>query len=100
MNGRFAGALVLALGAASFEGCSRHATTAECAALLDRYVELLVREQDPKAADAEIAHQKEATRAKAENDPSFASCPREVSAKAAHCAMSAVNVDEFEKCLE
>ena len=92
--------MMLALAAASLEGCSRHATTAECAALLDRYVELLVREQDPKAADTEIARQKEVTRAKAENDASFASCPNEVSAKAARCAMSAVNVDEFEKCLE
>jgi hypothetical protein len=81
-------------------GCGRHATPAECAALLDRYVELLVREQDPKAPDTEIAQQKERTRAKAENEPAFASCPNEVSAKGARCAMSAVNVDEFEKCLE
>jgi hypothetical protein len=100
MNSRVAGAWVLALFAAGLEGCSRYATSAECAALLDRYVELLVREQDPKAADTEIVRQKEATRAKAENDAAFASCPREVSGKAARCAMSAVNVDEFEKCLE
>jgi protein-disulfide isomerase len=100
MNGRVAGAMVLALATASLEACSRHATAAECAALLDRYVELLVREQDPKAADTEIARQKELTRAKAANNAAFASCPNEVSAKGAHCAMSAVNVDEFEKCLE
>jgi hypothetical protein len=80
--------------------CSRHATSAECAALLDRYVELLVREQDPKATDADVARQKEATRAKAEKDSAFASCPSEVSTKGANCAMRAVNVDEFEKCLE
>jgi hypothetical protein len=80
--------------------CTRHATVAECAALLDRYVELLVREQDPKAPDSEIARQRDLTRVKAEKDPAFASCPNEVSAKGAHCAMSAVNVDEFEKCLE
>ena len=87
------------LGAAAM-GCTRHATAAECAALLDRYVELLVREQDPKAPDSEIARQRDLTRAKAEKDPAFASCPQEVSAKGARCAMSAVNVDEFEKCLE
>lgn len=80
--------------------CTRHATAPECTALLDRYVELLVREQDPKAPDSEIARQRELTRAKAEKDPAFASCPKEVSAKGARCAMSAVNVDEFEKCLE
>jgi hypothetical protein len=80
--------------------CGRHATPEECSALLDRYVELLVRQQDPKAPDTEIAMQKERTRAKAQTEPAFASCPQEVPAKSAHCAMSAVNVDEFEKCLE
>jgi protein-disulfide isomerase len=87
----------LALGLAA---CTRHATAADCAALLDRYVELLVREQDPKAPDTEVARQRDLTRAKAERDAAFASCPSEVSAQGARCAMSAVNVDEFEKCLE
>ena len=90
-------ACVLALGLA---GCARHATLAECTALLDRYVELLVREQNPKADETEIGRNKAATREKAANDPSFASCPKEVSAKSARCAMEAPNVDEFEKCLE
>jgi hypothetical protein len=80
--------------------CGRHANASECSALLDRYVELLVREQDPKAPDIVIATQKERTRAKAQNEPAFASCPDEVSARGARCAMSAVNVNEFEKCLE
>ena len=90
----------LALLPAGFAACSRHATSTECTALLDRYVELLVREQDPKAPDSEIARQKDLTRTKAAKDPAFASCPKEVSAKGAQCAMTAVNVDEFEKCLE
>jgi hypothetical protein len=80
-------------------GCARHATIAECSALLDRYVELLVREQNPKADDVDILKQKAATREKAATDPSFASCPKEVSAKSARCAMEAPNVDEFERCL-
>jgi hypothetical protein len=84
---------------ASLAGCARHATLAECSALLDRYVELLVREQNPKADDVEIGRQKTATREKAAHDPSFASCPKEVSAKSARCAMEAANVDEFERCL-
>ena len=91
---------MIALLAVELVGCTRRATALECAALLDRYVELLVREQDPKAPDTEIARQKDLTRAKAEKDPAFASCTKEVSARSAHCAMSAVNVDEFEKCLE
>jgi protein-disulfide isomerase len=100
MNCRLAGLVTLALATASLAACSRHASAADCAALLDRYVELLVREQDPKAPDTEIARQKAATRAKAEKDTAFASCPTEVSVKSARCAMIAVNVDEFEKCLE
>ena len=90
-----------AVGAASaLAGCARHATLADCSALLDRYVELLVRQENPKADDTEIAKHKSATRAKAVNDPSFASCPKEVSRDAVGCAMGAPNVDEFEKCLE
>ena len=100
MKRRLAGLVVLALATTTFAACSRHASAADCAALLDRYVELLVREQDPKASDTEIARQKAATRAKAEKDTAFASCPTEVSVKSARCALSAINVDEFEKCLE
>ena len=90
----------LALLLMSEAACSRRATASDCTALLDRYVELLVREQDPKAPDTEIARQKDLTRAKAAKDTAFASCPNEVSAQSARCAMKAVNVDEFEKCLE
>ncbi|MET0593518.1 MAG: hypothetical protein ABW133_12520 [Polyangiaceae bacterium] len=97
---RLALALVLGGFAASVTACGRHASAAECAALLDRYTELLVRQEDPKASEIVIAQQKERTRAKAEKDAAFASCPKEVSAKGAMCAMKAVNVDEFEKCLE
>ena len=85
---------------ASLIGCVRHATATECNALLDRYVELLVREQDPKASDAEIARQKGITREKASHDASFTGCPKEVNAHELGCAMGAPNVDEFEKCLE
>jgi hypothetical protein len=84
---------------ASLAGCARHATLAECSALVDHYVELVVREQNPKADDAEIGRQKAATRDKAAHDPAFASCPKEVSAKDARCAMQAPNIDEFERCL-
>jgi hypothetical protein len=86
--------------ATSLVGCVRHATASECSALLDRYVELLVREQDPKASDAEVATQKGLTREKASHDASFASCPKEVTAHSLGCAMGSSNVDEFEKCLE
>lgn len=80
--------------------CSAHASVAECSTLLDRYVELLVREQDPKVQAADLERQKQATREKARTDPSFAQCPQEVTVKELGCAMRAPNVDEFEKCLE
>jgi hypothetical protein len=92
--------VVVALSPGFLGACVRHATASDCSALLDRYVELLVREQNPKASDAEMAAQKEATREKATHDASFASCPHEVSAGSVRCAMGAPNVDEFEKCLE
>jgi len=92
---------VLCLAAAGVgAGCVRHATLAECEVLLDRYVELLVRDRDPKADEGSVARQKSATREKAAHDPSFAACPKEVSAHAFDCAMAAPNADELEKCLE
>jgi hypothetical protein len=84
---------------ASLAACARHATLAECTALVDHYVELVVHEQNPKADDVEIAKHRAAWREKAAQDPSFASCPKEVSAKDARCAMQAPNVDDFERCL-
>jgi len=92
--------VVVALSPGFLGACARHATATDCSALLDRYVELLVREQNPRADDAEIAAQKQATREKAAHDASFAGCPKEVSTGDVRCAMAAPNVDEFEKCLE
>ena len=88
---------LVALGAS---GCTKHASLSECSALLDCYVELLVRQENPKASEFEIAHQKDLTHEKASHDRSFASCPKEVSRSELSCAMGAPNVDEFEKCLE
>jgi hypothetical protein len=81
-------------------GCARGATPAECSALLDKYVELLLREQNPAVAATELAAKKELARQKALRDEAFAACPKEVGAREVRCAMQAPNVDEFEKCLE
>jgi len=80
--------------------CVRHATPEECGALLDRYVELLVRERDPAASEIDLSSKKELAREKAAHDEAFAACPKEVGERAIRCAMAAPNVDEFEKCLE
>jgi len=86
--------------AASALACVRHATPEECSALLDRYVELLVRERDPAVSDLDLSSKKELAREKAAHDEAFAACPKEVGAREMRCAMAAPNVDEFEKCLE
>jgi hypothetical protein len=92
------GAVVVALLAPS--ACVRHATPAECDALLDRYVELLLRQEDPDVGEGELAAKKALARDKAAHDAAFAACPKEVGAREIQCAMAAGNVDEFEKCLE
>jgi hypothetical protein len=81
-------------------GCGRRATSAECDALLDRYVELLVRQEDPGAKESEIAQAKSAARAKAAVNPAFLRCTREVRQKDVACALAAPNADELEKCME
>jgi hypothetical protein len=88
-------ALALAIG-----GCGRRATLAECDALLERYVELLIRQEDPGARESEIAQAKSAAHAKAAVNPAFLRCTREVRQKDALCALAAPNVDELEKCME
>jgi len=80
--------------------CMRHATPAECDALLDRYVELLLREQNPEVGEGELSAKKALARDKAAHDAAFAACPHEVGARELRCAMVAGNVNEFEKCLE
>jgi hypothetical protein len=91
---------VVAAALVAISGCARHATPAECDALLDRYVELLMREQNPDVGAVELIAKKALARDKAAHDSAFAACPQEVDAREIQCAMLTGNVDEFEKCLE
>jgi hypothetical protein len=81
-------------------GCGQRATSAECDALLDRYVELLIRQEDPAARQADIANAKSQARAKAAGNPAFLRCAREVRHRDVVCALAAPDVPEFEKCME
>ncbi len=81
-------------------GCARRATSAECAQVLERYVELLVREHNPGLDPEAMREQTETVRARAREIPSFAECPRQIDVDAVRCVMTAPNVDELEKCLE
>jgi hypothetical protein len=81
-------------------GCGRRATPAECDSLLDRYAELLVRQQDPGARQRDIEQAKDLARAKASTDPEFLRCTSAVRQSDVTCALAAPNVDELEKCME
>jgi hypothetical protein len=77
-----------------------HATAAQCAALLDRYVEHLAHAAEPAPAASTIAAERAEARARAATDARFARCPDELTAAQASCAMDAHDADELERCIE
>jgi len=79
--------------------CDRPLTPDECAELLDRYTELLVRQEHKNVSDDEVARLQTEARARASMSDEFARCPARVSRRKWQCAMKAPNVDEVEKCL-
>jgi hypothetical protein len=94
-------AVALAVVALLTVGCSKPLAENECLALLDRYTELLVKEEDPKATPQEIAHDQEAARTAAQTEPrfEFALCAKKVKRHGFECAMAAPSVDAIERCL-
>jgi hypothetical protein len=95
------GPLLVFVCAAASVACGRPVDDRECRALLDRYTEFLVREENPGATPARVAHDQEAARTAALRDPKFefSECSRRVSRRAYECAMNAPNVDAMERCL-
>ena len=86
--------------AALAAGCSRHATPADCDQVMDHYVEMLVRENSQGAEDGQLRVRYEQARNRAGEEPSFASCPKEISVRDVRCALAAISVAELERCLE
>jgi hypothetical protein len=82
-------------------GCSTPLSETECALLLDRYTEKLLRDEKPEVTEQAIAEKQAAARQLAVRDPAFefAECPNAVSRTQFDCAMQAHNVDGFEQCL-
>jgi hypothetical protein len=76
-----------------------HPSADECVALLDRYVEHVVRAADPKVPAGDLSSRKAQARALSSTDPAFARCTTSLTRKEADCAMQASNADEFERCL-
>ena len=82
-------------------GCSRPLANDECQKLLDRYTELLVREEHPGITPEAVAHTQGEARNTARTDPrfEFSECSRRVSRRDYECAMNAPTVDAIERCL-
>lgn len=91
----------MVLGAAvSLGGCRRQPVTSEeCDRLLDRYVEMLLRQDEPRIGAAEINRYQVETRVRASSHGPFLRCTREVNREQMDCALAAYNPDEIERCL-
>jgi hypothetical protein len=93
-----AGTALLALGVA---GCGRPVAQEECRTLVERYAELLVKDEEPGANPERVARVQIEARGMAEQNPKFelSQCSEKVSRKSYECAMHAGSVDAIERCL-
>jgi hypothetical protein len=91
----------LALCALPLSSCQKPLDSLECRRLLDRYAEMLVREEEPTATPERVAQVLEQARRVAGEDPRFemAECPTRVPRRSFECAMNAPSVDTIERCL-
>jgi len=81
-------------------GCrSPRVTPQECTALLDRYVEQLLRRDDPDASPSLIEKKQAEARQKAASHHDFLRCPERVSHEEMQCALHSANADATERCL-
>src|SRR5438552_2469703 len=72
-------------------GCDRKLEKQECVQLLDRYTELLVKDEEPEAAPERIAQAQARARAAAHKEArfDFSSCSSRVARRQYECAMNA-----------
>jgi hypothetical protein len=91
--------LALCCCALLFVGCARQLEAHECQLLLDRYVELLLRDDRPKASAGELLRVQQEARRKAAQDPAFGECQGRVSRRSFDCAMAAGDANRLEQCL-
>lgn len=80
-------------------GCGKRLESRECDALLDHYVELLLREDRPKSSAGEVMRVQQDARRHAEQDPAFKECRERVSRRSFDCAMEAQDANRLEQCL-
>jgi hypothetical protein len=82
-------------------GCGRPVAEEECRTLVERYAELLVKEEEPGANPERVARVQAEARTAAEKNSAFelSTCTKKVSRRSYECAMNAPSVDEIERCL-
>ena len=86
--------------AALLPACRRRPITQdECDRLLDRYVEMQVRIDDPKPRAETLDRARAAAKALAVTNPAFRSCTRDVTRESMDCALVANDADQIERCL-
>ncbi len=88
-------------GAVALVGCARPVAEEECRTLIERYTELLVKEEEPGASPERIARLQGEARNAAEKNPKFelSACSAKVSRASYECAMHASSVDAIERCM-
>jgi hypothetical protein len=90
---------LLAVFALAFCNHGKKATATQCDTLIERYAELVVREQFPDASPQEIAIERDREKSAAHGDDAF-KCTAVIEASSYECAMRATTPDGLEHCLE
>jgi hypothetical protein len=80
--------------------CKPKATQAQCAELVDRYADLVVREKAMDASPDQVKAARDRERDEARGDDVFKNCRSEVSQSEYSCAMKASTAEQLVKCLE
>ena len=92
---------IVVLAFAMTPSCGRPVAETECSELIERYTELLVKEEEPTATADRVARLQMEAHTLARRSPrlGLATCSEQVSRHSYECAMKAPTVDEIERCL-
>ncbi|HEY8075735.1 MAG TPA: hypothetical protein VIF62_16530 [Labilithrix sp.] len=93
-------ALIVAFAIGGVSACKKKVSQPQCDEMIDRFAELVVKEQHPDAGAAEIAKERDRERNEAKADQAFKNCTSEVQTNEHACAMKASTSEALIKCLE
>lgn len=79
--------------------CHKKATPQECDALIEKYADLVVKEQFPDAGPEVYARERQREMTEAKTDV-LKNCPSEVQRDELACAMKGTKTDDVIKCLQ